>query len=235
MPDRFLVIQHVAHEDAGVFGPMIPAAGFDPVVVHLHEQQPVPEDAGRFAGILIMGGPMNVSQQELYPFIAEELKLIEQAAGENIPVLGVCLGAQLVAEATGGRAYAGDEIEIGWYDVNLTGAGRKDKLFEGFPEKLTAFQWHGQTFSPPLEGVLLAGSDSYPNQAFRAGSAWGVQFHLEVTAAHVKEWVRRSRDEVIQAGADPDEIVARSGEHLAELTPLAGKMFGRFLELCASK
>jgi GMP synthase (glutamine-hydrolysing) len=236
MPGKFLVVEQVAHEDAGAFGPMIEEAGFEPLVARMHKNDPVPLDPAVFDGILVMGGPMNADQVGSYPCLADQLKLISEASRLNVPLLGVCLGSQLVAAALGGKVYAGEKPEIGWYQVEFTASGASDPLLGGFPNPLEVFQWHGQTYDLPPEAVLLAGSSMFPHQAFRAGEAiWGVQFHLEVTAANVSNWLEINRDEVRQEGVDAAAILATANNKLAQLTPLARQMFGRFLDICHSR
>jgi GMP synthase (glutamine-hydrolysing) len=236
MPTRLLVVEQVGHEDSGVFGPMIAGAGFEPVVVRMHEHDPVPEDPAAFDGILVMGGPMNVDQVRPFPWLAHQLKLIAEASRLNIPLLGVCLGSQLVAAALGGRVYAGKDAEIGWYGLNLTKEAADDPLLGDFPGSLQVFQWHGQTFDPPPGATLLAGSPLFPHQAFRAGQCtWGVQFHLEVTAAHVSNWLAINREEVQQEGVDAQAVIDAAVERLKTLEPLARKLFGRFLDICRSR
>ncbi len=236
MPARLLVVQQVAHEDSGAFGPMIDAAGFEQAVARMHEHDPVPEDPSAFDGILVLGGPMNVDQAERFPWLDDQLKLIASAVNGKIPVLGVCLGSQLVAAALGGRVYAGEKPEIGWYGLQLTKAAAEDPLLGGFPGSLEVFQWHGQTFDPPPGATLLAGSLLFPHQAFRAGQcAWGLQFHLEVTADHVGNWLEINHDEVQRAGVDPDAIINAAGDKLKRLEPLARQLFGRFLDICRKR
>ena len=236
MPAEFLIIEQVAHEDAGVFGPMIAGAGFGTVTLRMHQDNPLPTDPSAFAGILVMGGPMGVDQRERYPWLTSELELIAAAARQKTPVLGVCLGSQLIAAALGGRVYAGKEPEIGWYGLDLTENAADDLLFGGFPRSLEVFQWHGDTFELPPGATLLAGSSRFPNQAFRAHDwIWGVQFHLEVTSAHVSNWLEINHKEVESAGVDARAINAATGEKLARLTPLAEKLFGRFLKLCRKR
>ena len=233
MPRKFLIIQQIAHEDAGVFGAMVSAGGFETVLAKMHAGQPVPPDPREFAGILVMGGPMNVDQTGRYPWLTGQLGLIAAAARENVPVLGICLGSQLAAAALGGRIYAGGKPEIGWYGVDLTAEAETDKLLMGFPASLDVFQWHGQTFDLPDGAVLLAGSELFPHQAFRAADCvWGIQFHLEVTEAHVRNWLDVNRDEASSAGVDAEAVIAETDLRLSRIAPLAGSLFGRFLDTC---
>lgn len=236
MPARFLVIEQVAHEDTGVFGPMIAGAGFEPVAIRMHQNNPVPGDPSAFGGILVMGGPMNVDQTSRYPWLTDQLELIAAAARQRIPVLGVCLGSQMIAAALGGSVYSGKEPEIGWYGLDLTENADDDPLFGGFPHSFEVFQWHGCTFNLPPGAALLAGSSLFPHQAFRARDCiWGVQFHLEVTSGHVSNWLKINHEEVERAGVDARAVNAAAEEKLVKLMPLAEKLFGRFLDLCRKR
>ena len=141
-----------------------------------------------YDAILVFGGPMNVDEVAAYPWLADEVDLIRQAHRHAIPVLGLCLGAQLLARALDARVYAAPISEVGVMDVTITPAGSADPLFAGLSSAFTVFQWHGDTFDLPQGATLLASSDACPNQAFRHGSAYGLQFHLEVTAEMAADW-----------------------------------------------
>ena len=233
MAERLLVIEQVAHEDAGLFGPMAAGEGFEPAVVRMHELQPLPADPREFSGILVMGGPMNVGDSGSHPWLEDQLKLIASAADRQVPVLGICLGSQLIAAALGARVYAGEHTEIGWYGIRLTEEAQQDPLFGGLPREFDVFQWHGQTFEIPEGGTLLAGSERFAHQAFRAGKyAWGMQFHLEVTAEHVRRWLEINAREVEREGVDAGAVLAAAGKKLSILEPVARKLFGRFLDIC---
>jgi GMP synthase (glutamine-hydrolysing) len=235
MADKFLVIEQAAHEDPALFGELLTRSGFEPVYARMHAGNQVPDDPARFAGILVMGGPMNVEDADHIPWLNDELKLIAAAAESGVPVLGICLGSQLIARALGGAVYSGGKPEIGWYTVDLTAEAEIDMLLEGFPKQLEVFQWHGQTFDIPPGAVRLAGSAMFPNQAFRAGeNVWGIQFHMEVTADTVNKWLEINSHEVAIHGIDADAVKTSAAGKLERITPLAQKLFGRFLELCRS-
>ncbi len=155
-------------------------------------------DLDSAAGIVMLGGPMNVYQEEEYPFLKKEDLFIKGVLREEIPFLGICLGSQLLAKACGAAVTKSPEKEIGWYDVQLTEEGQQDELFHGLGQTLSVFQWHGDTFAVPDNGILLATGRPCRNQAFRVGRcAYGLQFHPEVTAAMVRTW---SEEEGISFG-----------------------------------
>ena len=183
---RALVLQHIACEPPGVFEDVLRERGVELQRVELDEGEPLP-DWRAFDAIVAMGGPMSVNDDEL-PWLAGEKRLIGEAVRSGTPFWGVCLGVQLLAASLGGRVYEGPEPEVGLLPVELTDEGRSDPVFRDLGADLVTLQWHGDTFDLPAGAVRLAGSPAYANQAFRFGRAYGVQFHLEVSAEMAREW-----------------------------------------------
>jgi GMP synthase (glutamine-hydrolysing) len=176
------------------------------------------------AGLVVMGGPMAVYEPERNPWMPGERRLIAAALAADLPLLGMCLGAQLLAQAAGARVYPGERPkEIGWSQVNMSVPGQADPVSGHLLDSVgssfaTVFQWHGDTFDLPAGAALLASSPLYPHQAFRVGrAAYGFQFHFEVTDAIVRDWVRRWEAEVREQGLDPQAILAGIPLHLAAL------------------
>ena len=160
---------------------------------------PVGHDA-----IVILGGPMSVYDD--LPYLQKEQELIRNAMKNDTPVLGICLGSQLIAQAAGGRVYKGKKKEIGWYYVYLTPASSND-IFRGFTDKaIRIFQWHGDTYDLPANAKILAYSDLYP-QAFRIGSAVGIQFHFEVNEPLIQTWIKEYGAELIAEKIKPESIL----------------------------
>ena len=135
-----------------------------------------------------MGGPMNVYEERKYPFLREEKEFLRAAVEADVPVLGICLGAQLIACACGAAVTKAAAKEIGWSEVALTDAGKKNPLFGGLPPRLAVFQWHEDMFDVPEGGELLASSPECPNQAFQYRRAAGFQFHVEITPRLIQDW-----------------------------------------------
>lgn len=229
----FLVIQHVESEDPGVFAGCLDRRGARIRIVRIYRSESVPTDPREFSGVLIMGGPMNVEKTGRCSFFNDEMQLIRNCRIRGVPVLGICLGSQLVAASFGASVYAGQVKEIGWYEITLTPEGRKDILFEGFPKTFTVFHWHGQTFDLPEGAARLAGSDSYPNQAFRIGeNLWGLQFHLETTAAHVRGWLKENASELAGLPYISSEIILEEIPKYEEnCRKMAARLFDRFYTL----
>jgi GMP synthase-like glutamine amidotransferase len=184
---RVTVIMHVENEGPGLFGELLRSSGADVRTVRLHRGDRLPPVAEVDAA-LTLGGPMNVYEEAAYPFLAAETAFLREAAAHGLPVLGICLGAQLIAKAAGAAVTKNPVPELGWGIVSLTDAGRADPLFAGLPEALPVFQWHGDTFAIPADGALLATGGDCRNQALRHRNSWGLQFHLEADRALLSSW-----------------------------------------------
>jgi len=187
--DPWVVIQHVAHEGPGALAPAVSDTGAALRVVRVDRGEPVPEPAavGSMAGLVVMGGPMGVHDR--MGWLADERALLAGAVAAGLPVLGICLGAQQLAAALGAEVRAGPAPEVGVGEVHLTADARDDAVFGPAPSPLPCVHWHADTFSLPDGAVRLAGTDAYENQAFRVSDrAYGLQFHVEVTAALVAHW-----------------------------------------------
>lgn len=176
---------HVPFEGPGAIGTWAAARGHDLSVAEAW-REPMP-GVECFDGLVIMGGPMGAHDETTFPWLRGEKALIRSAVDAERMVVGVCLGAQLMADALGARVYPNAHREIGWMPIDLTSAARSTGLFERLPDRLTVFQWHGDTFDLPVGAVHLASSEGCRNQAFLAGrSALALQFHLESTGVGVE-------------------------------------------------
>lgn len=185
-----LVLQHEAYETLGTIEGAIRERGIEVQTVASYASEPIPHQIGEAAGLIVLGGPMGVSEQERYPFLREEMRLIGSALSRNVPVLGVCLGAQLLAHTLGASVAKARQPEIGWYPLCLTEDARQDQLWAGIDSPCMAFHWHGDAFDLPPGTVALASSDLTPFQAFRSGeNAYGMQCHLEITASLIESWI----------------------------------------------
>ena len=184
-----LIIKHVDLEGPGLIEDYLKQEKIPYQILNLNTGVRFPKLDG-FTHIVILGGPMNVYEEDRYPFLKNEDLFIKEAIQRGKSVLGICLGAQLIAKALGAKVFKAPLKEIGWYDVSLTEDGSKDSLFSHLPKTLSVFQWHEDTFEMPNAGKLIATSTSVPHQAFRYGeNAYGLQFHLEVTEKMIREWM----------------------------------------------
>lgn len=188
----------------------------------------IPDKSEGYSAIVVLGGPMAVYDN--LPYLQREQALIRDAVEKSVPVLGICLGSQLIAQATGGRVYKGSKKEIGWHDVSVLPAGRNG-LFSGISQqRMRVFQWHGDTYELPATAEVLAYSDLYP-QAFRVGSAIGIQFHLEVDERLIKSWIKEYDGEVKSEGIHPQNILPKAGdvEQLSEKCSLVYRNFAKMI------
>ena len=187
-------------------------------------------------GLIVMGGPMGVYEQDSYPHLRDEMGLIESALKDERPVLGVCLGSQLLAAALGARVYPGPRKEIGWYEVTLAEAAAGDPVWspvrEGHGSRFTALHWHGDQFELPRGAVRLASSGLTENQAFAHGpGAYGILFHMELSASSVAEWTEVFAEELRGARLDGGEIRAATGNHLPGAQRIGRSVFSRWAGL----
>jgi GMP synthase-like glutamine amidotransferase len=190
---RIECIQHAEFEGPGGIAEWAGLAGHSLCRTLLHEGRPLPE-VDSFDMLVVLGGPMSVHDENKYPWLAREKALIRAAIEGGRTVLGICLGAQLIAEAMGARVYPAAEKEIGWFPVRRV---TTDGLGAILPEMFTPLHWHGETFDLPAGAVRLAETDAVPNQAFQIGRrTLGLQFHLEATRQSVSQFIRNMGDDV---------------------------------------
>jgi GMP synthase (glutamine-hydrolysing) len=195
----------------------------------------IPELRDEILGLVVMGGPMSVYETDRFPHLRQEIRLIEQSVAADRPVLGICLGSQMLASALGAPVVKGRK-EIGWHRVVLSEDALVDPVFKGLESSFIAFHWHGDVFSLPSGATSLARSNLTEHQAFRHGSsAYGVLFHLEVTAETVEAMASAFSDELRQVGGTLASLLSESAEHLPPLAERGGKVFGVWADLLASR
>lgn len=238
---RLLVCQHVAHEILGILDPLLREAGFRIRYVNFGRQPDARPDMQRYHGLVVLGGPMNCDQSERYPHLATEVELVQAAIGAGKPVLGICLGSQIIARALGARVTRNPVKEIGWYDLTPTDAGRKDPLFSHLADSQQIFQWHGDTFEIPEHAVRLAGSPGCRNQAFRYGdNVYGLQFHLEVDQPMIERWLHapvnmRELDAMGDGTERTRRILTETPSHIDASMQLGRALFGEYIRLFHSR
>jgi GMP synthase (glutamine-hydrolysing) len=233
MSPTLLALQHIACEPPAAFEDELRARGLDLVRVELDEGDALPERRD-FAGIVVMGGPMGAYEDDGHPWLAGEKRFLREAVERDVPVWGVCLGAQLLAASLGARVYAGPRPEVGVLPVELTEAAAQDPVFGDARSPMPTLQWHGDTFDLPEGATLLASSPAYRNQAFRVGRSYGLQFHLEVSPELAAQWgevpAYAESLEAIDGPGALDRLVDEVAEHAGTTVPLARRLFGRWLE-----
>ena len=229
------VLTIVNQEDAGpgVFAEAAADAGHE-LVEWIPSAGPPPELDGHGAA-MVFGGAMNVDEEGAHPWLRDVQQLIGELVARGTPVLGVCLGAQLLSDAVGGAPGRASRPEIGWHDVELTSQARDDPVIGALPARFEAFQWHSYEAAPPESAQVLACSPVCV-QAFRAGErAWGIQFHAEVDEAIVTAWLDDyDKDaDAVRLGIDPGELLTETRAKIARWTELGRGLSGRFLQLAA--
>jgi GMP synthase (glutamine-hydrolysing) len=227
-----LVIQHVAVEGLGRLGERLTQAGEDVQLVRIDLGEAVPESLEGHEALIVLGGPRGVYESDRYPHLAAEIRLIEGAVVREAPVLGVCLGSQLLAAALGARVFVAERKEVGWFPVQLTEAAQHDALFRDGPQHFEPLHWHGDVFDLPRGATRLARSALTENQAFRYGeNAYGLLFHLEVTGEQTRAMATEFADELEAAGTDPALFSERTPGALRLLDPITKQVFDRWIEL----
>jgi GMP synthase-like glutamine amidotransferase len=190
-----LIIKHVEIEGPGLIEYCLMQENISYQILNLKPGVHFPK-LDDFTHIVVLGGPMNVYEEDRFPFLREEDLFIKETIQRGKTTLGICLGAQLIAKALGAKVLKSPVKEIGWYDVSLTQIGSQDPLFSNLPKTFPVFQWHEDTFEIPKSGKLIATSSSVPHQAFRYGEdTYGLQFHLEVTEEMIEEWMETYEEE----------------------------------------
>jgi GMP synthase-like glutamine amidotransferase len=226
---RVVAFRHFPVEDLGLIEPVLKSRGIEFEYADLYRGHASVAAMDGTDGLIFMGGPMSVNDD--LPWIATELRFIQDAVAAGKPVLGICLGSQLIAKALGAKVYRNAVKEIGWFDVHLTDSASSDTLFGGLPRIETVFHWHGETFDLPHGAETLAYSNACRNQAFRfASNVYGLQYHLEVTPEMIDDWCRQDANcgdvRELETPLDPH----RNAPRLRELSRI---VFDRWCNLLA--
>jgi GMP synthase (glutamine-hydrolysing) len=234
---KFLVFQHVPHEHPGLIGKFAHEKGFLQLdVVELWKPFTIPDPAP-YKALIIMGGPMGVYEdKEQFPSKDAEIKFIQGNIGK-LPMIGFCLGAQLLAHALGAAVYPNTingkfQKEIGYYDTYLTQEGQSSSLFKGFTQTFTALQWHGDTFDIPKEAVHLASSTLCKNQAFSYQNIFGIQFHCEFTTEMIKKQIEVDNQYIHENFTFSEAFVLKQAEEYAtKMEAQNTQLFNNFLKI----
>jgi len=228
---RAVAIRHVAFEDLGILGPILAARGYDVVyreagLAALDQHEAMEADL-----LVVLGGPIGVYEEAIYPFLGEEIGLLERRLAADRPTLGICLGCQLIARALGARVYPSGIKEIGWGPLVLTAAGEQSALRFLAPAATEVLHWHGDTFDLPAGARLLASTERCVNQAFAAGNALALQFHAEVEMPGLERWfIGHACEIAATAGIDVAGLRLASAREGPRLARAGRAMFEAWLD-----
>jgi len=228
-----IILQHIAAEGPGAIADALAARGVEMRTVHAYAGDSVPARMEADA-LIVMGGPMGVYDADQHPHLRAELQLIGSALAAGRPILGTCLGSQLLAAALGARVYPNTRKEIGWYEVELGDAAQTDVLLAAAPRRFTPISWHGDIFDLPDGAVHLARSAITPHQAFRHGkNAYGLLFHLELKRPQLDTWMTAFADELRAEQIAPSSIIDDADRRLADAAAVGAGVYDRFAALIA--
>ena len=217
-----LLVQNTRIEGSGYLGDLLIEDGFNIDSVYAKNES-LPEK--KYSLVIILGAPESANDD--LPYLHEEQRLIKKSVEQNTPVLGICLGSQLIAKTFGGKVYPGHKKEIGFYKDLMH--ENNSKLFSGFNNPFTVFHWHGDTFDLPPGSKRLAYSENYKNQAFQFGSAVGVQFHMEVNEEMVNLWLDKTEENIKKISyIDPEKIKSEITQHIPTVKTNMKKFYFNF-------
>lgn len=227
----WLIIRHVEHEHIGTLSRIFKSTRRLYQYLDVFRGEKVPNVLDHYSGLIIMGGPMGVYEADRYPFLMDEQRLVQNSIQNNRPVLGICLGSQIIAAALGARVYPGPQKEIGWHPVEVT---ENETTTIGLPRNFMAFHWHGDTFDLPEGAVRLFRSQRYDNQGFRWGdNTLAIQFHFEVSPEMIDDWLLDEgccAEISAMPEVNPEVIRKQTAEYGKTLEELSMLFFERFIK-----
>jgi GMP synthase (glutamine-hydrolysing) len=232
---KILVFQHVPFEPLGTLDPLLKESGFRIRYVNFGREPESRPALEKYEALIVLGGPMNSDQIDSYPNLITEVEIIREALQQDMSILGICLGAQLLAKAVGGSVSRNPSREIGWYDVELTECGARDPVLAGFTRRQRVFQWHEDGIALPPEAEHLASSPASEVQAFRYGKhAYGFQFHLEASEPLIERWLSVPDHQGVldeeQGHISAAAIREQTPASIGPLQELSRKTFSRWID-----
>jgi len=226
---KALIIKHVSTEDLGTIESILRSKDFSIDRVEIEKGETLPDSVSEYDALFIMGGPMAAYERDKYPVFDKEVVLVLEAAEQGKLIVGVCLGAQIIAGIYGGNVYPNEHKEIGWHPVNFFGDAAIRFGIHG--QQIPLFHWHSDTFDPPHEAEIFAKSELTKNQAFVIGkNIYGLQFHLEVTGKMVQEWINTYNDQLTRDQINTKKILNDTKRYIKDLENLCKNIFTVILD-----
>lgn len=233
---QVLVVQHVEQEHPGLIADVLAELQIHMELIRPDLGHVIPESPVRYSGVVLTGGPQSVYDESQYAFLGYEKQFIRTAIELGIPILGVCLGCQILAECLGGSAKPGNSLEIGWLEVQKTAFADSDPLFREFPKSFFPLHWHGDIIEVPPNCIAFGSSAATAVQGFSCkGQCYGLLFHLEATRQMIENMCEAFSPELAQAGVSPAEVLAASASGLHEIEPVARTFFGQWARLVLAR
>ncbi len=229
------IFRHVACEGPGYLGTVLTRENVPYEIICIDEGIKVPSSLDDISGLIFMGGAMNVTDP--LQWISDEKRLIRNAIDSHLPVMGICLGAQLMSAALGGDITHGPGMEIGWHEVSPVRGNETHEWLHGLPEKIVPFHWHADSFSTPPGATDLLHGKCRPHQAFALNNSIAMQFHLEMTIDMVEEWVRQYKSDLMNESGciqDADEILAGLENRITALHQWADILYQKWIKRLSS-
>ena len=231
----WIVLRHSSLEGVGLLGTALRDHGIHHRGLDLYRGEPAPKDLRSIGGLIVLGGAMGVYDAEKAPFLKTELQLLERIITAGRPALGICLGAQMIAQVLGARVYPGERREVGWGSVTLTDDAGDDPVFTESGPTLDVFHMHGDTYELPADARHLARTDQYEQQAFEWGRVvYGLQFHLEFTESMIQRLTgdAEAARYLRESGLEPERVLAEAPERTAHIGEAAQRIFRNYFQQC---
>ena len=226
------IIKHIDIEGPGTLGDFLRKKNIKFKIIDLGAGEKLPKFAKDVDGVIILGGPMNVYEENKYPFLKEEDRFIKEVIAKEIPFMGICLGSQLLSKAAGASVVKSPVKEVGFFDVELTKEGQRDPLFAGLEDKINIYHWHEDMFNIPDDGKLLATANGCPHQAFKVGQcAYGLQFHVEVTDVSINEWATEYIKDHVELKIKMEKMMADYQKKKGAFNKTAEQLYSNFLNI----
>ncbi len=228
-----LIIKNCTAEGPGIITVVLDRNNQTYKIIDLEKKDTLPENVNKYKGYIILGGTMNVYEQEKYPFLKAEELMIKKIIESDLPLLGICLGAQMLTKSVGDTVDLDSCKEVGWTEIELTETGANDKIFSGIERSFNVFQWHSDTFHIPKNGTRLATGSKCKNQAFKIKTnIYAFQFHIEVTADIVKNWLGSyTTEKNDKLAINPDEVFSDTEKYIDKSVETGIKIIENFIKL----